>query len=757
MSRHRSSNRRRLAALLIACGLLVVPAAVHAVPDSISYQGQLSLTDGPANGSFDFTFRLFDASTGGAPVGSVVNANGVTVTDGLFSAPLSFGSAPFDGSARWLEIAVRPAGSSDPHTVLQGRVPILTVPYAHRAATAANAEQLAGQPASAYAAATHTHSQLVRAGDGQTVVSISADGSIALQSGGAGIPGAVVIRPLAGAMIFRSTDGEQQLQVSLPESGAINLSGKGVSTNPALRMAAGSGIGDIPGGSLQLESGEGFGTGNGGDIVIAAGNGGPGAGTRGGNISLRPGNSQAGGIGKVFALGSEFSADGIRIRGLSLGMDGLLGGTFGQVVMRMLDNQNGSVETTAGSLTVKGSDASDTNFNRSGSLFLQGGRGSEFAEPGNVEIAAGDGSDPANPPASGMQGGDVVVRGGKAVGGADLRGGDIVLVTGNPTGSGRGGRVQLNGPMSVNSVLEFGPEVTLGRGATNQAVLGRADGSANFTFNLADPLAPLLRLNVADGTGVATVRAGTALTTTVRGADLLLAAGNGQVVGFSGSAAGGHVTLKGGNANRGGTSTASPLGGDAIVEGGNGLGFARGGNVILRPGNTGLIERPGVIIDSIKVSIGTGTVAADGRTIDVSNGAFLSSGGVWTNASDRNSKTDFQDVDPREVLAKLLNLPVTKWRYQAEGSNVLRMGPMAQDFHEAFGLGIDDRSIGAVDADGVAFAAIQGLHEVTSDRIRELEAENAALRARLDLETSTLNQRLAALEAALATLQGATP
>jgi hypothetical protein len=130
---------------------------------------------------------------------------------------------------------------------------------------------------------------------------------------------------------------------------------------------------------------------------------------------------------------------------------------------------------------------------------------------------------------------------------------------------------------------------------------------------------------------------------------------------------------------------------------------------------------------------------------------------VWTNASDRNSKTDFQDVDPREVLAKLLNLPVTKWRYQAEGSNVLRMGPMAQDFHEAFGLGIDDRSIGAVDADGVAFAAIQGLHEVTSDRIRELEAENAALRARLDLETSTLNQRLAALEAALATLQGATP
>ena len=53
------------------------------------------------------------------------------------------------------------------------------------------------------------------------------------------------------------------------------------------------------------------------------------------------------------------------------------------------------------------------------------------------------------------------------------------------------------------------------------------------------------------------------------------------------------------------------------------------------------------------------------------------------------------------------------------------MGPVAEDFKDAFGLAGDGRSIGTVDADGVALAAIQGLNQ-------KLEAENATLRARLD-------------------------
>ncbi len=54
-------------------------------------------------------------------------------------------------------------------------------------------------------------------------------------------------------------------------------------------------------------------------------------------------------------------------------------------------------------------------------------------------------------------------------------------------------------------------------------------------------------------------------------------------------------------------------------------------------------------------------------------------------------------------------LPISKWSYKVEDGSVRHIGPMAQDFAAAFGLGSDDRSIGTVDADGVALAAMQAL------------------------------------------------
>lgn len=105
----------------------------------------------------------------------------------------------------------------------------------------------------------------------------------------------------------------------------------------------------------------------------------------------------------------------------------------------------------------------------------------------------------------------------------------------------------------------------------------------------------------------------------------------------------------------------------------------------------------------------------------MSNGAHLTTGGAWTNASDRNLKTGFEPVDPHSVLAKVAALPITTWSYKSENSDVRHLGPMAQDFHAAFGLGGDDRSITTVDATGVALAAIQAL-----------KAENDALKERLE-------------------------
>jgi hypothetical protein len=91
--------------------------------------------------------------------------------------------------------------------------------------------------------------------------------------------------------------------------------------------------------------------------------------------------------------------------------------------------------------------------------------------------------------------------------------------------------------------------------------------------------------------------------------------------------------------------------------------------------------------------------------------------------SDQALKRGFASVDQREVLDHLVQLPIATWSYKTEGTQVKHLGPMAQDFKAAFGLGESDRTILQVDADGVAFAAIQALHA----RLTDLEATNRSL------------------------------
>ena len=85
--------------------------------------------------------------------------------------------------------------------------------------------------------------------------------------------------------------------------------------------------------------------------------------------------------------------------------------------------------------------------------------------------------------------------------------------------------------------------------------------------------------------------------------------------------------------------------------------------------------------------------------------------------SDRNAKEQFQPVNGREVLEKVSALPISEWQYKTQAGR--HIGPMAQDFHAAFGTGQDDRHITTVDADGVALAAIQGLNEKLVEAVRD--------------------------------------
>lgn len=135
---------------------------------------------------------------------------------------------------------------------------------------------------------------------------------------------------------------------------------------------------------------------------------------------------------------------------------------------------------------------------------------------------------------------------------------------------------------------------------------------------------------------------------------------------------------------------------------------------------------------------GTFTVRCEGGarfyTANGGVGAQLLAGATaWDALSDSNSKTDFEPIKPREILSKVAALPVKAWHYKHDRKR-LYIGPMAQDFHAAFGLGSGDKTISTLDSDGVMYAAIQGLVEELKDRdakIGELEAKMEAMEERL--------------------------
>jgi hypothetical protein len=118
----------------------------------------------------------------------------------------------------------------------------------------------------------------------------------------------------------------------------------------------------------------------------------------------------------------------------------------------------------------------------------------------------------------------------------------------------------------------------------------------------------------------------------------------------------------------------------------------------------------------------------------------LASGGSWACSSDRNLKTDLAETNGLEVLENLDEVTIYTWSARDDPASVSHIGPMAQDFHAAFGVGKDDVSISTIDLDGVALAAIQGLHRIVQEQDEEIDA--------LRQSVAQLDARLAALEAA---------
>ncbi len=137
---------------------------------------------------------------------------------------------------------------------------------------------------------------------------------------------------------------------------------------------------------------------------------------------------------------------------------------------------------------------------------------------------------------------------------------------------------------------------------------------------------------------------------------------------------------------------------------------------------------------------------------DLSTGAYIApNSGTWTNLSDRNMKQNITPVQAEEVLEKVARIPVATWRYKGEAEGIRHMGAMAQDVHAAFGLGDTDKGITTVDADGIALAAVQGLHKHSKEQ-DTLIAQQAAILKAQDERVQDLTEQIETLKQMVARL-----
>jgi hypothetical protein len=153
------SEIRRYAVLTIVTGLLAA-GQLNAAPfgTAFTYQGRLANGTNAANGVFDFRFSLWDAAGAGANlIGATQAVSAVSITNGLFTTGLDFGSGIYNGGARWLEIDVR-TNAVGTYTPLSPRQNLTPSPYAVTASNLSgtvSAGQLSGTLPSSLLAGTY--------------------------------------------------------------------------------------------------------------------------------------------------------------------------------------------------------------------------------------------------------------------------------------------------------------------------------------------------------------------------------------------------------------------------------------------------------------------------------------------------------------------------------------------------------------------------------------------------------------------------
>jgi hypothetical protein len=255
--------------------------------------------------------------------------------------------------------------------------------------------------------------------------------------------------------------------------------------------------------------------------------------------------------------------------------------------------------------------------------------------------------------------------------------------------------------------------------------------------------------------GIASTAMG--LNTTARGGgstamgNRTLASGPNSTAMGIGSAAGGEFSTAMGEAtvSSGSASTAmgrfSTAAGSAAVAAGNSVTASGSGSIVLGTNATATGTADGTFLFGDKstttqlavFSPNIFGVRAAGGAFFYSNAAMTlgvqlaANGTQWSSLSDVRTKHHFRTIDGNDVLTRIAAMPVTEWSYKAQDAAIRHIGPTAQDFHAAFGLGEDPLRIGTLDADGVALAGVKALEARSrqqADEVTALRQEIARLR-----------------------------
>jgi len=200
-----------------------------------------------------------------------------------------------------------------------------------------------------------------------------------------------------------------------------------------------------------------------------------------------------------------------------------------------------------------------------------------------------------------------------------------------------------------------------------------------------------------------------------------------------------HLSLNGGNST-GYLYGSYPALGDGIHLGYNYYYDNSGAGHVINTG--GATSRISAKYGEIVLAVGGVNAAPNTVRLDATTSG-VTVYGTFNNSSDRNVKQKFAPVNPAELLAKVVKLPISEWSYKTDATT-RHIGPMGQDFYSVFNIGTDEKHIAPIDEGGVALAAIQGLNQKLDEKDAEIKT--------IAQQNASLKERLSELEAAVKSL-----